>query len=304
MQKIKLIILLVALIGIVYVILFIYIITGLFFKSSNYESIKVYYSPSGAIIVPLQISVGGVNENSVASGQKYPITSLEFRITNPFEQSYSEFRIACENFVPQYNFWEPTDGEEVYNRTEVDNYVSTHIPEFIVAAPFIKNGYVPIWLEVWYSQPAISVNTNNFFIQIGFDTWEAKYTLDDSFLGGEINGITLLPAGYLNKVVLEISIPSGFRIEDPSGGLIQGSPDVGYVLTKEMRLGESINITVIDLKNEKIKELFLTSSVVLPILGGLFIWIKRARLAVKSEKRGFGIILTILTVNSCTVVIA
>lgn len=260
------------------IVISLYINTGFFFQSSNYEPIKLYFTESGASEVPVGIIIDNEYQSSVAVGQKYPVTSVEIWIKNPFENSWSEFDIRCENFTQQYDFWEPT-GEgsvEAYNKTKAREYEMTHAPEFILSSPFIKDGYVPIWLEVWYSQPSISVITNNFFKRVGYDRWEAKYTIDDRFVGGKIDNITLFPITSqekLQKIVLKVSIPPGHKIENPTEDLsIQGSSDVGYIITKELMLGDSINLMISNLENEKTKDLIqVVAAVFLAISIGLIL---------------------------------
>jgi hypothetical protein len=261
----------------IYIVISLYFSTGFFFRSSNYEPIKLYFTESGASEVPVGIIIDNENQSSLAVGQKYPVTSIEIWIKNPFESSWSEFNIRCENFRQQYNFWEPTGegSEEAYNITKAREYEMTHIPEFILFAPFIKNGYVPIWLEVWYSQPSISVITNNFFKRVSYDKWEAKYTIDDRYVDGKIDSTTLFPITSqekLQKIVLKVSIPPRYKIENPDKDLsIQGSSEVGYIITKELTLGNSIDLVISNPKNKKTKDLIQVVATVFTISADLIL---------------------------------
>jgi len=182
---------------------YLYFSTPLFYDKISLEPIKIYYGVSQGDVQKVSVTVSGnETQQSIASKQKYPIRYVKFKISNLFKESWNEFKIGYENFKQEINFWYMVgDGSEMYNTTKRLEYEKNNIPDYLIKASFIKNGFVPVWSQVWNSQPTMSVIIEPFLKQTSYGIWEREYFFDTKFSGTQLNGETYLTAEVKNMVL-------------------------------------------------------------------------------------------------------
>lgn len=219
--------------------------TTLFFKKTSPKPIQIFFSESQAI----HLSNFGIL-------QKYEgIKSVDISIKNLFSNDYSEFQVHHNNFTEEEDFWFYTgnDNEEQYNRAKVDQYTSTHIPDYLIQASFIRDGSVPVWSQVWHSQPVIFVATNSFLHQTSFGVWEGEYFFDDEFLGITAYGDFYLKAN-VEQIIFRITIPDGYYLENADSYKL-GISNNAIILAETLTAGESLHVVLKDKQAENIRSL-------------------------------------------------
>lgn len=224
---------------------YLYLSTSLPYAQTSIQPVQVYFSTSQAI----QLSNGGVL-------QKYnKIKSIDFTMKNPFGNDYSEFQIHHNNFTEEENFWFPTgnDNEEQYNRTKVDEYVASHIPDYLLQTAFIRDSPLPIWSQVWHSQPAILVATTPFFHRTSFGVWEAEYFFDDGFSGTHYENEVYLKAD-VEQMIFKITIPSGYYIENADKFKLEIYHNE-TILTQTLNSGDTFHVIIHDQNAENISRI-------------------------------------------------
>ena len=231
---------------------YLFFLTPISYDENSLDPIKTYYSVSKANIVNISISVGGQEQPSKASKQRNPISYIKFSIREPLKGSTSEFKIRFENFTKEIDFWEDANGfEQTFNRSKAEEYMRKNVPDYLITASFIKNGFVPVWSQVWQSQPSMSVNTEPFLKQTSFGVWEGEYFFDTQFSGTHLNKETYLRASVQN-IIFEVNIPENFKIENTEDIKLEKISN-GYTLTKELKTGKTFHLVIKDSKKEKIK---------------------------------------------------
>lgn len=226
--------------------------TPLFYDKASLDPIKIYYSVSKGNVVNVSISIGGQQQSSIASKQRYPINYVKFSIGELFRGSMSEFKIGFENFTKEIDFWyDSGSGEYTFNHSKAKEYERNNVPDFLITASFIKNGFVPVWSQVWQSQPSMSVYTEPFLKETSFGVWEGEYFFDTKFSGTHLNGETYLAAD-VKKIIFEVNIPDNFRIEN-TNNIKLDKISGGYLLTKELEPGKTFHLVTKDSEKEKIK---------------------------------------------------
>ena len=231
------------------VLLLISVLSYLFFKTPLFhdkvslEPMKIYYSVSEGILI-----------NSHISKQKYPIDCVRFSISEPFKSSKSKCKIKFENFTEEIDLWyDLGGGEEAFNFSKAEEYMRNHLPDFLIEASFIKDGFAKVWSQVWQSQPVMVVYTEPILKQTSFGVWEGQYFFHTKFTGGHLNEETYLSAD-VKKVIFEIEISDDYQIanaEDFKLDKISG----GYLLTRELEGGETFHLVIEEVGKERIKEI-------------------------------------------------
>lgn len=123
-------------------------------------------------------------------------------------------------------------------------------PDFLIKTPFILNGILPVWSQVWGSQPTNYVITEPFFHQTSFGVWEAEYYFDAGSFGEEIYNDTYLQA-QVKQLVFKITIPNSYYIENAQSYTLQQSGD-SNVLTQTLNSGDTLHVVVKDKQAENI----------------------------------------------------
>ncbi len=116
----------------------------------------------------------------------------------------------------------------------------TNMPEIIIRSTFIKNELAHVWVPIWVSQPGNLVKINSFMKRTQFDTWEANYFFDTTFTGIKVRNETYLTIDA-KKIIFILKIPKKFRIVNQDDVKLR-ILEVGYIVTKELRPGDSFHL--------------------------------------------------------------
>ena len=116
--------------------------------------------------------------------------------------------------------------------------------------PFAQSGVVPVWSQVWNSQPTNFVTTEPFFHRTSFGIWEAEYYFDAGYYGESMYNDTYLQA-QVQQLVFTITIPNNYYIENAQSYTLQQSGD-SNVLTQTLNSGDTLHIIVKDKQADNI----------------------------------------------------
>jgi hypothetical protein len=271
------------LISIICLVLFfsyLYYDTSAFFTPTTTQPIQVYYSISQGILVHDN------QGNVIGSHQNYgTIASISFSITQAFNNSTSDFQILYTNFTQRVDFWSQTGNgnEEEWNQTQVAEYTTTHIPDFIIKSPFVNNSSVPVWSQVWHSQPTWSVETNSLFHETSYGVWETEYFFDAGFSGLTAYNDTYIEAD-VQQMVFQVTIPNSYHIEDAGLYKLQQQGDA-IVLSQTLNSGDTFHLVVEDKSTNNVKAVvsFFNPLILGALLGVVATQIYEGR---KSKRRG------------------
>jgi hypothetical protein len=244
--------------------------TPIIYDENSLDPVKIYYSTSKGNVVNISITIGGQEQSSIASKQKYPISYVKFSIKDPFKESIGEYKMGFENFTREIDFWDDSNGYQTFNKSKAERYERENIPDYLIKAPFIKNGFAPVWSQIWQSQPSMSVTSEPFLKQTSFGVWEGKYFFDTKFSGTHLNGETYLPAD-VERITFEINIPDHFNIDDTGDINLEKISD-GYLITKDLYPAKTFHLVIRDSRKEKIKMVIsFLSPTLIGIILGMFI---------------------------------
>lgn len=242
---------------------FLYLNTNIFYNEITLEPVTIYSSTSEAIKIDILIN----NQSSTASKQKYPIKNVQFYIKEPFNSEWSDFKILFENIEVEVSFWDKQNGYEEYNRSRSQEYVKTHIPDYLINASFIKNSFIPVWSQIWIQQPTISVITESFLKKKSYGEWEGIYFFNDKFSGTNLNEEFYLKAD-VEKLIFNIFISDNYEVVNFLDFNIDRLSD-GYSVTKILEPGETIDLVVINENMIQFKKIaiWLSGSLILLVIG-------------------------------------
>jgi len=250
---------------------YLYYSTAIFYKKVSLDPIKLYFSVAQGEKINLKIGIAGQEQLSYGTRQRHTIKYVRFGINVPFEASIkNEFQIGFKDFSKEINFWDDIGkGEQKYNRARVDEYVRDNRPDYLLDASFIKEqgGRVPIWSQVWQSQPVIFVESEPFLKETSYGVWEAMYFFDTKFSGTNLNQETYLAAD-VDKLFFEVKVPHYYdiqNIDDIKLDKIEG----GYLINKELEKGKTFHLVLKDKRKDLIKIIiaFLSPALFGVILG-------------------------------------
>jgi hypothetical protein len=249
---------------------YLFFVTPIFYDEISLEPVKTYYSKSRGETVNISISIGDQEQSSTASKQKYPINYVKFSIKEPLKESIGEYKIGFENFTREIDFWDDSNGFQTYNKSKAEKYERENVPDYLITASFIKNGFVPVWSQIWLSQPSMSVVSEPFLKQTSFGVWEGKYFFDTKFSGTHLNRETYLPAN-VKSIIFEVNIPDHFNIDNTDNMNLEKISN-GYLITKELDPGKTFHLVIRDSRKEKIKMVIsFLSPTLFGIVLGMFI---------------------------------
>lgn len=257
---------------------YVYTSTPLFFDESSLGAIHIYYSTSQGNVVDLSIKVGeGPEQPTIGSKQKFLINFVKFSINEPFKGSMGEYTIQFIDFEEEIDFYEESDnGIYLFNHTKMREYEIKNIPDYLIKGGFIKEGFVPVWSQIWHSGPSMSVYTEPFLKQTSYGVWEGEYFFDTTFSGTHPNDETYLTA-EVNKIIFEIKIPEKYEVQNKNNFKISKTSD-GILLTKELHSGETFHLILIDSQKDMSKKIIsVISLVIFGIILGIYIqqWYQR-----------------------------
>lgn len=225
--------------------------TNIFFEKITLEPISIFYSVSSSIKIDITIN----NQSSYGSYQKYNVLDVEFNIEDPLKEKWNEFRIIFEDPTIEVDFWEPQNGYEKYNDSKENEYVSTHVPDYLINASFIKNGYVPVWSQIWIQQPTISVITEPFLQKKAYGVWEGYYFFNDRFSGTKLLGDQYLRAN-VEKLTFKILISDKYRVLNEQNYEIEKLPEE-YLYKTSIKSGSTLDFIIVDVGMEQTKNILI-----------------------------------------------
>lgn len=255
---------------------YLYFNTSVFFAGSSSQPIQVFYSESQ-----------GTFSNGVSEEKYDGITSVIFPITAPFIDSLENIQVFHNNFTQAVNFWYYTGGgnEREYNWTKANEYMANNNPDFLIKASFFNNSIMPVWSQVWGSNPTLSVETSSFFHETSYGVWDAEYLFDSGFTGLNAYNDTYLQAN-VQQMTFQITISNGYYIEN--AGLYKlEEHNNATILTQTISAGDTFHVTVRDENTDNIKALvgFANPLVMGALLGVLATEIYEGRHARGSRRR-------------------
>jgi hypothetical protein len=244
--------------------------TPIIYDEISLDPVKIYYSTSKGNAVNISVTIGGQEQSSITSQQKYLIKYAKFSIKEPLKESIGEYNFGFENFTREIDFWDDSNGYQTFNKSKAEKYERENIPDYLIKAPFIKNGFVPVWSQIWQSQPSMSVTSEPFLKQTSFGVWEGKYFFDTKFSGTHLNGETYLPAD-VKRIIFEINIPEHFNIDNTDDINLEKISN-GYLITKDLDPAKTFHLVIRDSRKEKIKMVIsFLSPTLIGIILGMFI---------------------------------
>lgn len=239
--------------------------TNLLFAQSTLKPIRVYWKGE---TFPIPFDNGIVLEGMKLPN--YSVSELDIGIADPFQNSQNNFMLWCDNrnysFVPSL-FIKVRENVYLPNETSIEEYKTKNSPDLMVVSPFIENGRVLGWVNLWDSGvfvPAFRVNSVTFLQKVSFDTFDASYVFEGDYSTLKVNNDSYANAN-VTKVVFTVDVPSNFQIENPEDFTISQKPSGLYSVSKSLSSGELFHLIVKDQTLEKIKSIFgLVSAVGIP----------------------------------------
>ena len=225
---------------------YLYFSTPIFFKELSLEPIKIYFSTSQSDIHELGISAGGKKSKTKAYKQKYKIPLIDFKIENPFKQSRCEISTKFDGFKKEIEFWEKEDANGIssFQSKKAYEYRKKHPPDYLIKAIFFEDNLLEIHSQIQGQQPSGFTTIEPFFKEGAYGVWKANYFFDTKFSGDKFFSEYYLNAD-VEKLKFQINVPDSFRIDESPDTFLNKIPN-GFELIKELKLGETLAITLYD----------------------------------------------------------